>query len=153
MLFLMEKEMTPFFTQVPSTSADSSFVPSTLSSTSEKTFQLWEYRIDPSIAGSTLKHLVYFAYHRQCSSPLAGEEALKLATIGLNFKIHSLIIHVFEYLVGQCTVENVLTIYKLGATYVNEKNTLEKQMSFVQTFIEDHFQQVKYFFVVLFLQI
>lgn len=147
MLFLMEKEMTPFFTQVPSTSADSSSVPSTSSSTSSKPFQLWEYRIDPSIAGSSLKHLVYFAYHRRCINSLAGEEALKLATIGLNFKINSLVIHVFEYLVENCTVDNVLMIYKLGATYVTEKDTLEKQMAIVQNFIEDHFQQVKYFFI------
>lgn len=145
----MEKEMTPFFTQVPSTSADSSAAPSL--STSGKSFQLWEYRIDASISGSTLKELVYFAYHRRCSSQMTVDDALNLATVGVNFKIHSLIANLLEYLVGHCTVENVLTVHKIAATYtaVTGKHELvEKQMATLQTFIEDHFQQVRHILVV-----
>lgn len=149
MLMLMEKEMTPFFTQMPFSSADSSSAaPSLSSSTSGKNFKLCEYLVDPSISGSTLKQIVYYAYHRRCIRPMTVEDAFKLATTGLNFKIHSLVSHVFEHLVGLCTVENVLTIYKLATTYADAAGgkALEKQMVTMQTFIEDHFQQVRYFF-------
>ena len=127
----LDKNMTPFFHQLTTPSTDSTSISGSLR----------EFLVDRAISSDALRELIYFAYHRRCSS-MTEQGSMAMASIGAQFRINPLVQHCLDYMQAHCSHAIAIKAYQLAS---EEPFFNQPAAQFFQTYIEDNFEQVSPF--------